>query len=106
MRYVPLRKSSLTMEMVFCLYVIAVLVFNQSLGVFSAIGPIADLHIVNGNVDPDGYAQPAVLADGMCPGPLICGATDGFRSLLLSQSYRLRLISIFCSPNFVFTIDN
>ncbi|ETW84715.1 laccase [Heterobasidion irregulare TC 32-1] len=42
----------------------------------AAIGPIADLHIVNRNIAPDGFNRPAVLAGGMFPGPVI-RATKG-----------------------------
>lgn len=39
----------------------------------AAIGPVTDLHIVNANISPDGFARDAVLAEGTFPGPLITG---------------------------------
>nr|AAO38869.1 laccase [Rigidoporus microporus] len=44
-----------------------------SLGVRAAIGPVADLHISNANISPDGFTRAAVLAGGSFPGPLITG---------------------------------
>ncbi|KAJ7117198.1 yellow laccase [Mycena crocata] len=38
-----------------------------------SIGPTADLHIVNGQVAPDGFQRGAVLANGLVPGPTIVG---------------------------------
>ncbi|KAJ7436826.1 laccase 2 precursor [Mycena latifolia] len=35
------------------------------------IGPTADIHIINGNVAPDGFTRSAVLANGLVPGPTI-----------------------------------
>ncbi|KAI0051892.1 multicopper oxidase [Auriscalpium vulgare] len=40
---------------------------------YAAIGPIADLHIVNQVIAPDGYSRATVLAGGTFPGPLITG---------------------------------
>lgn len=40
---------------------------------YAAIGPVADLHIVNKNLAPDGFTRPTVLAGGTFPGPLIKG---------------------------------
>ncbi|KAF9461471.1 laccase [Collybia nuda] len=47
-------------------------------GVYAAIGPVADLHIVNKNISPDGFERPGVLAGetvdtASFPGPLIKG---------------------------------
>lgn len=42
-------------------------------GALAAVGPVTDLHIMNGDVEPDGYTRSAVLADGIFPGPLIRG---------------------------------
>ncbi|EDQ99886.1 laccase, multicopper oxidase, benzenediol:oxygen oxidorectuctase [Laccaria bicolor S238N-H82] len=47
--------------------------------VSASIGPTADLHIVNNNIQPDGFTRSAVLAGtsstvGTFPGPLISGA--------------------------------
>lgn len=44
----------------------------------AAIGPIADVHIVNKNIAPDGFTRSTVLAGGLAnsatfPGPLISG---------------------------------
>lgn len=44
-----------------------------ALGATAAIGPITDLHIVNANINTDGQARDAVLAEGVFPGPLITG---------------------------------
>ncbi|THH00638.1 hypothetical protein EW026_g1910 [Hermanssonia centrifuga] len=41
--------------------------------VHGAIGPIADLAIVNAEVNPDGFSRQAVLAGGTFPGPVITG---------------------------------
>ncbi|KAF8911194.1 putative laccase 5, partial [Mucidula mucida] len=41
--------------------------------VYAAIGPIADMDIVNGNISPDGFQRAAVLAEGVYPGPLVRG---------------------------------
>lgn len=40
---------------------------------WGAIGPVADLTIVNKVISPDGFTRDAVLADGQFPGPLIVG---------------------------------
>ena len=42
-------------------------------GALAAIGPVADLHIVDADIAPDGFTRPAVLAGGTFPGPLITG---------------------------------
>ncbi|EIM85733.1 laccase [Stereum hirsutum FP-91666 SS1] len=42
-------------------------------GINAAIGPVADLHIVNKVIAPDGYSRDTVLAGGTFPGPLITG---------------------------------
>lgn len=47
---------------------------------FAAIGPVTDLHIVNGAVSPDGISRQAVLAEGVFPGPLITGSKVKFSS--------------------------
>ena len=44
-----------------------------AISAYAAIGPVADLHIVNVDVAPDGFTRPAVLAGGTFPGPLITG---------------------------------
>ena len=44
-----------------------------ALNVHASIGPVTDLHIVNANINPDGLARDAVLAEGTFPGPLIVG---------------------------------
>ncbi|KAJ7912289.1 laccase 2 precursor [Mycena leptocephala] len=44
------------------------------------IGPIADLHVANAIVAPDGFSRSAVLANGLVPGPTIRGNKgDTFR---------------------------
>ncbi|KAI0246637.1 laccase T2 copper depleted [Lactifluus subvellereus] len=40
---------------------------------YAAIGPVADLPIVNLEIDPDGFSRDATLAGGVFPGPLIQG---------------------------------
>ncbi len=51
-----------------------------ALNAHAAIGPVTDLTIMNANVAPDGHTRPAVLAEGMLPGPLIVGQKgDRFR---------------------------
>nr|WGJ61553.1 laccase 12 precursor [Cerrena unicolor] len=51
----------------------AFIILSLSLVAFAAIGPVADLHIVDASVAPDGFSRPAVLAGGTFPGPLITG---------------------------------
>jgi len=47
---------------------------------FAAIGPVADLKIVNKYISPDGYNRSTVLAGGSFPGPLIKGRMgDNFK---------------------------
>ncbi|KAI0062732.1 laccase [Artomyces pyxidatus] len=46
---------------------------SLSSGVFAAIGPIANLPIVNAVIAPDGFSRNSVLAAGTFPGPLISG---------------------------------
>ncbi|KAF8888052.1 laccase 3 precursor [Infundibulicybe gibba] len=65
---------------------------------YAAIGPVADLHIVNRNIAPDGFNRSAVLAGGTHPGPLITGF-KGDRFLLnvideLTDTSMLRSTSI------------
>lgn len=40
-------------------------------GYAATIGPVADLHITNANISPDGHSRSAILAGGSYPGPLI-----------------------------------
>ncbi|KAL4242549.1 Laccase [Abortiporus biennis] len=42
-------------------------------GVYGAIGPITDLTVSDVTISPDGYSRPAVLANGVFPGPVITG---------------------------------
>ncbi|KAE9382506.1 Cupredoxin, partial [Gymnopus androsaceus JB14] len=42
-------------------------------GAFASIGPVTDLNIVNGFLQPDGFNRSFVLAEGVFPGPLIVG---------------------------------
>ncbi|KAJ7715400.1 yellow laccase [Mycena metata] len=51
------------------------------LGAKAAIGPVADLQIVNKHISPDGFSRSTVLAGGIFPGPLITG-NKGDRFLL------------------------
>ncbi|OBZ65445.1 Laccase-2 [Grifola frondosa] len=51
------------------------LAFYLTVQLAVAIGPIADLPIVNVAISPDGYTRDAVLAGGVFPGPLITGQT-------------------------------
>jgi len=51
----------------------SILILGFSLAARAAIGPVADLHISNANIQPDGFTRPAVLAGGTFPGPLIKG---------------------------------
>jgi len=44
---------------------------SQANGV--SIGPVTDLHILNGSLTPDGHTRLAVLAEGIFPGPAITG---------------------------------
>ena len=46
-------------------------------GSLAAIGPVADLALVNGKVTPDGFTRDAVLAGSTFPGPLITGNKVG-----------------------------
>lgn len=41
--------------------------------VVNAVGPVTDLHVVNAAISPDGYERPAVVVNGMFPGPVITG---------------------------------
>jgi iron transport multicopper oxidase len=43
---------------------------------FAAIGPVADLHIKNAFIQPDGFNRSGVLAEGVFPGPLISAIKD------------------------------
>ncbi|KAJ7046141.1 laccase 2 precursor [Mycena alexandri] len=51
------------------------------LGTNAAIGPAADLQIVNKHISPDGFSRSTVLAGGTFPGPVIKG-NKGDRFLL------------------------
>ncbi|KAE9398736.1 laccase [Gymnopus androsaceus JB14] len=42
-------------------------------GALAAIGPVTDLNIINGFLQPDGYNRSFVLAEGVFPAPLITG---------------------------------
>ena len=48
-----------------------VLLLGSPYSAHAAIGPVADLHITNANISPDGYSRAAILAGGSYPGPLI-----------------------------------
>ena len=51
-------------------------ILSLSLQAHAAIGPVTDLHIVNANIQPDGFTRPAVLAEGTFPVTLV-GASPG-----------------------------
>ncbi|KAI1790742.1 laccase [Ganoderma leucocontextum] len=55
------------------LHASAFVALKLALTAHGAIGPVTDLTITNANIAPDGYTRPAVLADGILPGPLISG---------------------------------
>ncbi|KAK0430099.1 laccase [Armillaria borealis] len=49
-------------------------------GTYAAIGPVANMQIVNANIAPDGFTRAATLAGGTFPGPLVQGNKgDRFR---------------------------
>nr|ACZ58369.1 laccase [Cerrena sp. WR1] len=59
---------------------------SLALGALAAIGPVADLHITDANVSPDGFTRPAVLAGGTFPGPLITGKQgDNFQINVIDE---------------------
>nr|ACL93462.1 Lac1 [Cerrena unicolor]AEQ35306.1 laccase [Cerrena unicolor] len=59
--------------MVFSTSFSAFVTLSLTLGALLAIGPVADLHITDDTIAPDGFSRPAVLAGGGFPGPLITG---------------------------------
>ncbi|RPD52896.1 hypothetical protein L227DRAFT_596513 [Lentinus tigrinus ALCF2SS1-6] len=62
---------------------IALGLFGRALG---AIGPVANLPIVNKVIAPDGFTRDTVLAAGQFPGPLIVGKKgDNFRINVIDQ---------------------
>ncbi|KAK7682785.1 laccase, multicopper oxidase, benzenediol:oxygen oxidorectuctase [Cerrena zonata] len=66
--------------MVFSAAFSAFVTLGLSLGAFAAVGPVADIHIVDASIAPDGFSRPAVLAGGSFPGPLITGKKgDAFK---------------------------
>nr|QPA20086.1 laccase 3 [Amylostereum areolatum] len=55
-------------------------------GVMAAIGPVADLPIVNLDIAPDGFLRPTVLAGGTFPGPMIRGNKgDNFKINVIDE---------------------
>ena len=48
-------------------------VLLYALGVYGSVGPVANLHISNKDIAPDGFSRPAVVVEGTAPGPLITG---------------------------------
>ncbi|KAI0045345.1 multicopper oxidase [Auriscalpium vulgare] len=50
---------------------LVVILTSLCVGALAAIGPVADLPIVNKVIAPDGFSRSAVLAGGTFPGPLI-----------------------------------
>ncbi|CAL1710152.1 unnamed protein product [Somion occarium] len=60
---------------------------------YAAIGPVADLHIVNKNLAPDGFTRPTVLAGGTFPGPLIKGNKgDNFKLNVIDDLTDARML--------------
>ncbi|EGN96932.1 laccase [Serpula lacrymans var. lacrymans S7.3] len=52
----------------------------------AAIGPVADLRIVNGEISPDGFPRVATLAGGSFPGPVIRGNKgDNFQINVINE---------------------
>ncbi|KAJ7148456.1 laccase [Mycena crocata] len=79
-------------------FVSSVLALSFLSGSLAAIGPIANLPIVNRKIAPDGFSRSTVLAGGTFPGPLITGH-KGDRFLLnvedrLTDNTMLRSTSI------------
>ncbi|CAL1710148.1 unnamed protein product [Somion occarium] len=57
-----------------------------ALKVYAGIGPVADLHIVNKDIAPDGVSRATVLAGGTFPGPLITGRNgDNFQINVIDE---------------------
>ncbi len=52
----------------------------------AAIGPVADLHITNEVLAPDGFNRTIVAAGGTLPGPLIKGNLVSCKRLALMLS--------------------
>ncbi|KAJ7054292.1 Cupredoxin, partial [Mycena amicta] len=62
---------------------VALSLFAPSL---AAIGPRADVKLVNANVAPDGFTRSAVTANGVIPGPLItANVGDQFNLNVINQ---------------------
>ncbi|KAF7431223.1 laccase [Pleurotus ostreatus] len=54
----------------------------------AAFGPIADIHVVNSDIAPDGFQRPAVLVEGTYPAPLIAGNKgDHFQLNVINELY-------------------
>ncbi|KAF8075317.1 laccase [Lyophyllum atratum] len=66
---------------------IAFAAWTMSTGALATtIGPVADLHIKNANVAPDGFMRSAVLAGESFPGPVISGNKgDEFRINVINE---------------------
>nr|WGJ61556.1 laccase 15 precursor [Cerrena unicolor] len=72
--------------MVFSTSFSAFVTLSLTLGAFAAIGPVADLHITDDTIAPDGFSRPAVLAGGGFPGPLITGNKgDAFKLNVIDE---------------------
>ncbi|SJL16420.1 probable Laccase-2 [Armillaria ostoyae] len=55
-------------------------------GMYAAIGPVANMQIVNANIAPDGFTRAATLAGGTFPGPLVKGNKgDRFRINIIDR---------------------
>ncbi|KAJ7660594.1 laccase [Mycena rosella] len=51
----------------------AFLFLSTLLGTYAAVGPVANIEVINKVISPDGVSRSAVLVDGVFPGPLISG---------------------------------
>nr|ALE66819.1 laccase C [Antrodiella faginea] len=64
----------------------AVITLDVLVVIVHAIGPITDLRIVNADISPDGFTRPAVLANGIFPGPVITGKKgDNFQLNVIDE---------------------
>jgi iron transport multicopper oxidase len=58
---------------------------NYSLS--TVIGPIANIHINNANISPDGFTRSGVLAEGAFPGPVVVGNKVNELSINIKENY-------------------
>ncbi|KAK7685420.1 laccase, multicopper oxidase, benzenediol:oxygen oxidorectuctase [Cerrena zonata] len=60
----------------------------------AAVGPVADIHIVNKDLAPDGVTRPTILAGGTFPGPLITGQKgDNFQLNVIDELTDERMLT-------------